>query len=324
MFDQIGIFCSDSLTTVVNSYKFVDFYYIYISRFEISKETSFGKFKVKSTRLNHIYKNIKKIIIKFLTRTKKMTTTQKNIQPINNLKTYTVHTILSRPCMPQSEESLEFAQESARIDGSRKTNPVSEKFSTNSIAQQSSLTSGPRMPSLVAGCSMKPKLAPIDDDDELDFSDFPNPTTSCGIASPKKELSPKANSQESPLYFTFSAGTSLLKETLLNGTANSGSFKDERNKTGSPHSVNATRDAIKQLKGSFHLDNGRLQEIKARLNRTDKITNQVDCSQLLKLPKSDPKRQMAESILDRSRMSRRFEIAKKMLAMVGENIKNNK
>jgi hypothetical protein len=155
-----------------------------------------------------------------------MTTTQKNIQPINNLKTYTVHTILSRPYMPHSEEALEFAQESARIDRSRKTNLASEKFSTNSPAQRGTVKFGPRMPSLVGSCSMKPKLAPIDDDDELDFSDFPNPITSCGIASPKKELSTKANSQESPLDFTFSAGASLLEESSLDGTANRRSFKD--------------------------------------------------------------------------------------------------
>jgi hypothetical protein len=267
---------------------------------------------------------VKKNYIKTQTRVKKMAQTQKNIQPINNLKTYTVHTILSRPCMPYFEEAPEFVQESARIDGSRKTNSVSEKFSTNSPVQQGIKTFGPRMPSLVAGCSMKPKLAPIDDDEEFDFSEFSNSTTSYGITSPKIELFSKANSQESTLDFTFSAGSTLLEETPLDGKANRGSFQDELNKTGSPYSVNATRDAIQQLIGSFQLDNEKLQEIKARLNRTNKNTNQVDCSQLLKLPTSDPKRQMAESILDRSRMSRRFEIAKKMLAMVGENIKNNK
>lgn len=245
-----------------------------------------------------------------------MTQTQKTIQPINNLKSYTVHTILSRSCMPQSEEALEYAQESAKIERRKKTNSVPEKFHTNSPVQQGKEGFGPRMPSLVGGCSMKPKLAPIDDDEEFDFSDIPTSTSSCGLESPKSELSTKANSQESPLDFTFSAGNALLEENSLDGTAN---FLPD-----SPTPMNATRAAINSLKGSFQLDTNKLESIKARLNRTDKNTIQEDCSQLLKLPTSDPKRKMAESILDRSRMSRRFEIAKKMLAMVGENLKNNK
>jgi hypothetical protein len=245
-----------------------------------------------------------------------MTQTQRTIQPINNLKSYTVHTILSRPCMPCSEQALEFAEESAKIETRRKTNSIPAKYPTNSPVQEGKERFGLRMPSLVGGCPMKPKLAPIDDDDEFDFSDIPNSTYTLGVGSPKIELSTEANSQESPLDFTFSHGNALIEDTSLDGTAN---FLPD---SASP--INATRAAIESLKGTFQLDTNKLESIKARLNRTDNNTVQEDLSQLLKLPESDPKRQMAESILDRSRMSRRFEIAKKMLAMVGENLKNNK
>lgn len=228
-----------------------------------------------------------------------MSQQMKNIPTINNLKTYPVHTILSRPTNQNCDRSSTTGQELTQNESQLKSTS-GQKFTSST--PQPSAQFGPRMPNLRTGSPMLPKLAPIDDDEDFDL-DFP--TLSLGSNDISETNSRK--SEDSPLDFTFSHGSALV---------------DTNSQKKSTTSSKTTQEALDALKsGGFVIDNAKLTELQSRLTTTQRMVNptEADCQALLNLAKTDPKRVMAERIIDQSRMHRRFAVAKKMLAMIEQN-----
>jgi hypothetical protein len=228
-------------------------------------------------------------------------------QTINNLKTYPVHTILSRPTTQNREESSKTGQELTQ-------NLSQTIFTSGPEVTQTRSQMGPKMPTLKAGSPMQPKLAPVDDDEDFDF-DFPTLSLDSNESSDNNSRSNESESQISRLDFTFSQGSDLIEENSERRVLEP-SFIEECAKiqTAFPKETALNSPCSTQ-------SNSRSSELKSRLTTTQRMVNptEAECRALLNLAKTDPKRIMAERIIDQSRMQRRFAIAKKMLAMINDN-----
>lgn len=244
-------------------------------------------------------------------------------QTINNLKTYPVHTILSRPTTNTTQESSKTGQELTQ-------NLSQTIFTSGPEVTQTRTQMGPKMPTLRAGSPMQPKLAPVDDDEDFDF-DFPTLSLDSNDSSEKTSKSNESESPNSQLDFTFSQGSGLIEESserrvlepsFIEECAKIQTAFPKTNATNSPCSTKGNSQKTEDLKrNGLVVENSRLSEMQSRLTTTQRMVNptEAECQALLNLAKTDPKRIMAERIIDQSRMQRRFAIAKKMLAMIDGN-----